>query len=225
MNSVNPVIPPQFILAKVYYTKQWLFSFRIHLYCPFLWMCHGRTLNNRIFRLQERLVSVIYKFLLFRCLLSRDSTEIPKHPTGIAPKVFANMLISMPHSNFSPNYHPGFSWIQVRSVFKGTKIIALLGPKLWDLVLLEIKHLQVLHFPYFYLFDTWFVTTGSKLVKLPLKTGDLGQYNTKSRDFRKKLPGLLIHQIQLKSCFCLLLFLGVVLVSEAPTSCYKYFAN
>ena len=28
--------------------------------------------------------------------------------------------------------------------------IALLGPKSWDLVLLDIKHLQVLHFPYWF---------------------------------------------------------------------------
>ena len=32
-----------------------------------------------------------------------------------------------------------FSWIQVRSVFNVVQTIALLGPKIWDLVLLEIK--------------------------------------------------------------------------------------
>ena len=30
-------------------------------YCPLVWMCHNRTLNNKINRLHERALKIVYK--------------------------------------------------------------------------------------------------------------------------------------------------------------------
>ena len=53
------------------------------------------------------------------------------------PIVFANISVSMPAENYIISLV--FSLAQVNSVFNGTDTIALLGPKIWDLVLLEAK--------------------------------------------------------------------------------------
>ena len=44
-------------------------------YCPVIWMCHSRTLNNKINRLYERCLCIIYndKTLTFKELLEKDS--------------------------------------------------------------------------------------------------------------------------------------------------------
>ena len=41
----------------------------------------------------------------------------------------------------------GFSWTQVYSVFNGAYTIALLSPRIWDLVLLEIKRKKYVNVP------------------------------------------------------------------------------
>ena len=45
----------------------------------------------------------------------------------------------MPPGNSSQHYQSGFSLTQVRSVFNGTETITVLGPKIWNLVLLVIN--------------------------------------------------------------------------------------
>ena len=58
--------------------------------------------------------------------------EIFRDSRGIAPNVFADILISVPPENI---IYLVSTWIQGRSVFNGTKTIAILGPKMWDLLL------------------------------------------------------------------------------------------
>ena len=61
------------ILLKTFITSQ--FS-----YCPLVWMCHSRVLNNRINNLHERAVKILYqdKKLDFETLLNNDqSVTIP----------------------------------------------------------------------------------------------------------------------------------------------------
>ena len=45
-------------------------------YCPFVWMCHSRALNNKIIRLHERCLRIIYndKQLTFQELLEKDES-------------------------------------------------------------------------------------------------------------------------------------------------------
>ena len=45
-------------------------------YCPVIWMCHSRALNNKINRLHERCLRIIYndKTSTFKELLEKDKS-------------------------------------------------------------------------------------------------------------------------------------------------------
>ena len=49
-------------------------------YCPLVWMCHSRTINNKINHLHERCLRLIYnnKISSFKELLERD-WSVPLH--------------------------------------------------------------------------------------------------------------------------------------------------
>ena len=49
-------------------------------YCPLIWMCHSRTINNKISYLQERCLRVIYndKISSFKELLERNKSHCVK---------------------------------------------------------------------------------------------------------------------------------------------------
>ena len=46
-------------------------------YCPLVWICHSRTINNKINHLHERYIRVIYNFKIssFKELLERDGSD------------------------------------------------------------------------------------------------------------------------------------------------------
>ena len=50
-------------------------------YCTLVWMCHNRTINNKINRIHERCLRLIYndKILSFESLLDRDSSVSIHH--------------------------------------------------------------------------------------------------------------------------------------------------
>ena len=71
-------------------------------YCPLVWMCHSRTLNNKINYLHERALRIAYndKVSTFQELLNQDksvtihikniqilATEIYKVKNGMAPAI------------------------------------------------------------------------------------------------------------------------------------------
>ena len=60
---------------------------------------------------------------------------------GISQNVIANISISMSSEKFSPHYQSGFQLVS--SVFNGIETNALLGTKIWDLVLLEVKQKNI----------------------------------------------------------------------------------
>ena len=54
------------------------------IYCPVIWMCHSRALNNKINRLHERCLRIIYnhKTSTFKELLEKDNS-VPIHCRNI----------------------------------------------------------------------------------------------------------------------------------------------
>ena len=71
-------------------------------YCPLVWMCHSRNLNNKINRIQERALRIVYRDYKssFKELLQKDKSitihqknlqylaiEIYKVKMGISPKI------------------------------------------------------------------------------------------------------------------------------------------
>ena len=128
-------------------------------YCPLVWMCHSRTLNNKINRLHERCLRIVYndKLSSFQNLLDQDRSvsvhtrnlqtlaiEMYKVSKGIAPKIFADIFSCNSRANYDLRYQSEFSRPLVKSVFNGTETISNLGPTIWDLVPLEMKQKESL---------------------------------------------------------------------------------
>ena len=127
-------------------------------YCPLIWMFHNRTLNNRINRIHERALRIVYqdKKSSFNELLRRDNTvtvhqrnlqvlatELYKVKMGLAPQLVKEIFpLSTQAYNLRSTYE--FKLENVKTVHYGTESLSFLGPKIWELVPLEIKSSQSL---------------------------------------------------------------------------------
>ena len=118
-------------------------------YCPLVWMCHSRDLNNRINKLHERALRVVYKrkdltfeelFLRLDCSftihernLQKLATEMYKAKHKLCPKPFLDL--------FTPATREKNDWVlpKVTGVNKGLETIRYRGPMTWRMVPEEIK--------------------------------------------------------------------------------------
>ena len=68
-------LTPYMELGKKCIVKNVFFNFQFN-YCPVIWMCHSRALNNKINRLHERCLRLVYKnkTSTFKELLEKDSS-------------------------------------------------------------------------------------------------------------------------------------------------------
>lgn len=122
-------------------------------YCPLIWMFHNRTLNNRINRIHESALRLVYKDtrLSFKELLYKDNsfsihhrnlqklvTEVYKAKNNISPtpmkQIFQDREI--PYDLRKLNTIQTFN---IHSVYNGAETISHRGPKTWALVPDEIK--------------------------------------------------------------------------------------
>ena len=116
-------------------------------YCPLVWMFHSRTLNNKINKLHERALRLVYKDynLSFGELLIKDKSvtihhrnlqklaiEMYKLTDNITPTLMKAIL---PEINNQYNLRSGnrFQTYNVRTVYNGTETISFRGPKTWDM--------------------------------------------------------------------------------------------
>ena len=123
-------------------------------YCPLIWMFHSRTLNNRINRLHERALRLVYKdekssfeslleldhsFSIHHRNLQRLATEMFKVINNLSPSFMKNVF---PDSINSYNFRntPEFKQSNIHTVFNGTETISYRGPKTWTLVPNDIKN-------------------------------------------------------------------------------------
>ena len=63
---------------------------------------------------------------------------------GTVPKIFGDIFSSNSRANYDLRYQFEFSSPLVKSVFNGTKTILDFGPRIWDLVPLEVKEKESL---------------------------------------------------------------------------------
>ena len=123
-------------------------------YCPLAWMFHSRTLNNRINRLHEGALRLVYKdhHLTFRELLRKDNSfcihhrNLQKLPTEMY-KVKNNLSPTLIKQVFPEREIPynlrnlnSFQSTNVSTVFNGTETVAFRGPKIWATVPEDIKN-------------------------------------------------------------------------------------
>ena len=123
-------------------------------YCPLVWMFHSRTLNNRINKIHERALRLVYKnetFLSFDDLLKRDrsvsihqknlqilATEIYKTKNDLGPKIMKDTFhfIQKP---YNLRNDPELQRRRKRTAYFGTESISSLNPKIWELIPSDIR--------------------------------------------------------------------------------------
>ena len=121
-------------------------------YCPLTWMFHSRKLNNRINKIHEKSLRIVYKDTVstFDELLERDNSfkiherniqalaiELYKVVNGIAPEIMSDVFPlkqSVKYGSDNP-----FMTRNVRTVRYGTETLAHLGPKVWSMIPSEMK--------------------------------------------------------------------------------------
>ena len=115
--------------------------------CPLIWMFHSRQLNNRINKIQERALRLVYKDnkLTFDDILKLDNsvtihqrnlqifaTEIFKVKNSLAPEIMTEVFeIKEPHLRSEANH---FKRENVKSTHYGIQSMPHLEPKIWNMV-------------------------------------------------------------------------------------------
>ena len=123
-------------------------------YCPLIWMFHSRTLNNRINRLHERALRLVYKnsTSTFEELLEKDNsftvhhrnlqklvTEIYMVKHNLSPP-FMKEIFPDSINPYNLRSNPEFKNSNIHTVSNGTETISFRGPKTWALVPDDIKN-------------------------------------------------------------------------------------
>ena len=122
-------------------------------YCPLVWMFHSREMNNRINRIHERSLRIVYKNKqsTFQELLDRDKSvsvhhsnirklaiEIFKVKNNLSPEIL-NDVFEIVDSSYYLRKDTVFKKRNVRTVRYGTETISFLAPKIWEIVPIECK--------------------------------------------------------------------------------------
>ena len=122
-------------------------------YCPLIWMFHNRNLNNRINRIHERALRLVYKdsTSTFPELLSNDNSfsihhrnlqklaiEMYKVKHNISPQIMNNIFVKK-ENMYDLRNNPTWKIRAVKSVLHGTESLSFRGPKTWDMLPTDIK--------------------------------------------------------------------------------------
>lgn len=114
-------------------------------YCPLIWMCHSRTMNNKINRLNERCLRIIYCDHLssFNSLLQKNNTvtihhrniqylaiEMYKVYNRLSPLIVSEIFLRNDNAHYKTRNVPDFIIPRVRTVKHGSESISVLGPKI-----------------------------------------------------------------------------------------------
>ena len=142
-------IPKRILIVNSFFTSQFN-------YCPFVWMCHSRSMNSRINRLRETCLRIIYsdKSSSFEELLQKDesvtihvkniqklTTEMFKVFKNLSPPIVAD-LFEVRQNNYNLKHRSYFSIPNFKSVYHGSESLKNLGPRIWNLVPDTLKQLD-----------------------------------------------------------------------------------
>ena len=113
-------------------------------YCPMIWMCCNRPLNNKIDQLHERSLQIVYSYKTsdFRELLEKDgfvsihdqnirqlATEMLKVSKGLCPEIVKGFFQFRNEIPCNLRQRSQFHIPPVRKVFSGIESIKFHGPK------------------------------------------------------------------------------------------------
>ena len=126
-------------------------------YCPLVWMYRGRTNNNKMNRLHDRYLRIVYndKQSSFNELLEKDdsvsihmrniqilATKIYKLVNNLLPPSMNRVFKLDSDSRYNLRQILQFSRSLIKSVYHGTESISYLGPKIWDILPDEHEAIQ-----------------------------------------------------------------------------------
>ena len=126
-------------------------------YCPLTWMFHSRKLNNKINKLHERCLRIVYNnnISMYEDLLEADNSvsvhfpkvqalaiELYKVVNGFSPDIMKDVFPLNANSFYNTRNKRTFHSKHIRTVHFGSKILSHLAPKIWELVPEEIKKLE-----------------------------------------------------------------------------------
>ena len=138
------------ILFKTFFESQFK-------YCPLIWMFCSRTANNKINKLHERAIRIIYDDYenTFEDLLAQDGSftvhhmniqtlilEIYKVKNNISTNNSMKDLLCVREDRYNFRSKSDFLVPSVNSVFNGENSIRYFGPKIWNLVPNELRNVS-----------------------------------------------------------------------------------
>ena len=112
-------------------------------YCLLIWMFHNQTLNNRINKLQEGAphlvhVSTSFSFTIDHLVTQKLALKMYKIKHHIAAKIMCK-LFNEANVPYNLRQDVIFCSCNVNNVLYGTETLPYHGPKIWNLVLFDIK--------------------------------------------------------------------------------------
>ena len=123
-------------------------------YCPLVWMFHGRVLNNKINRLHERDLRLVYKEtnLSFEDLLIMNNSvtvhhrnvqnlaiELYKVQNDLSPN-FMKSIFKISENHYNLRIDNTFQNSNIRTVYYGSETLSYRGPQIWQIVPQDIKN-------------------------------------------------------------------------------------
>ena len=126
-------------------------------YCPLVWMFHSRCNNNKINRLHERCLRIIYndKQSSFEELLEKDgsvsihirnlqllATEMYKVTKGLSPQIMNDVFTYKSQHSYNLRQISQFATPRVNTVYHGTESVGFLGAKIWALLPISLKNID-----------------------------------------------------------------------------------
>ena len=145
-------LPKRRILMNAFFKSQFN-------YCPTIWMFHNRSLNNKINRLHERCLRIIYndKHSNFEELLNKNNSvsihdnnvhalaiEMYKVANSMSPEIMNEVFKLKGNPHYNLRHTSQFSVDPIHSVYNGAKSASYLGPKIWEQIPSEIGNKESL---------------------------------------------------------------------------------
>ena len=128
-------------------------------YFPAVWMIHNCSLNNKINRLHERCLRIIYsdkhsdfeeRFIKDHSVSIRHNNiqtlpiEMYKVANGMSPEIMNDIFKLKEHTHYYLRHASQFVVDPIHSVFNGSESALYLGPKIWEQIPFEIKNINSL---------------------------------------------------------------------------------
>ena len=125
-------------------------------YCPLVWIGHRHLMNNKINRLHEKCLRILFsdKTSSFEELLDKEgsatiytsnlqvlATEMFKVYKNLSPTIVAEIFCAR-QNNYNLRHSSFFSILYIKTVYHGSESLSNLGPRIGNLVPSTLKEID-----------------------------------------------------------------------------------